>query len=171
MPKNDPQEVLDRATRMFGFVPNLIQEMARNPAVATVYLDGQEALAGGTLSNEERQVVQLAISAMNRCDYCMAAHLAGLRMSGVPDPELEAIARMEEPEDERLRALTTTVWKILEKRGFLSETDLADLGASRIDRSQLYEIIALIGLKTITNYINHINRTELDDVLKPHRQV
>jgi len=40
---------------------------------------------------------------------------------------------------------------------------LQSLGVSR---PELYELIAIIALKTISNYINHIQRTEVDTAFK-----
>lgn len=51
---------------------------------------------------------------------------------------------------------------VLAKKGWLSAEDLEALEADGIDRRQLYELIALIGLKTISTYINHIAHTEID---------
>ena len=41
------------------------------------------------------------------------------------------------------------------------------LEARGLDRAALYEIIALIGIKTITNYINHLAHTPVEEVFRP----
>ena len=52
---------------------------------------------------------------------------------------------------------------ILEKRGWLDPEELTRLEQQGINRAKLYEIIALSGLKTISNYINHIAQTPIDE--------
>jgi len=66
------------------------------------------------------------------------------------------------PEDRRLRSVVSATWQVLDTRGWLGPSDLGNLEAEGIDRAQLYEIVALVGLKTISNYVNHIAHTPVD---------
>lgn len=160
------EEVFAGVEKRFGFVPNVIREMAKSPAVARVYLGGQEALAAASLSPREQQAVQLAISAYNGCDYCRAAHGMGARMAGVAPEDVQAIERGGLPQEPRLRSLVSTTLLILEKRGGLREAEIRGIESQGLDRAQIYEVIALIGLKTISNYVNHIAHTELDPAFR-----
>jgi alkylhydroperoxidase family enzyme len=54
-------------------------------------------------------------------------------------------------------------WEILDVRGWLKAPDVERLRSEGIDRAQVYEIVALIGLKTISNWVNHIAHTEIDE--------
>ena len=146
----------------FGFVPNLIREMARSPAVAQVYLRGQDAMAQASLSGPEQQVVQLAVAVYNECPYCRAAHRAGCRRAGLAQAEIDLVEKGSLPEDRRLRSLVSATWQVLDTRGWLGTSDLANLEAEGVDRAQLYEVVAFVGLKTISNYINHIVHTTVD---------
>lgn len=162
--KTAKEEVLERARRAFGFVPNLIAGMAdRNPAVADAYLAATAALEGGSLSTKEQQVVMLAVSAYNDCHYCSAAHRTVAKGLGVSQSDLEAIDARNRPSDERLRRLVQATWTVLSERGWLAPEELEKL---EISQEELYEVIALIGLKTMTNYINHIQATEIDAPFK-----
>jgi hypothetical protein len=51
-------------------------------------------------------------------------------------------------------------------RGWLGRPDLERLAAEGIGLPQLYEIVALVGLKTISNYVNHIAHTEIDEAFR-----
>jgi AhpD family alkylhydroperoxidase len=167
MPEVDAQDaIFEEVKKKFGFVPNLIREMSRNPAVARVYLDGQAAIAGGVLSQREQQVIQLAVSVYNECDYCRAAHRLGTRMAGVAPGDIEAIQKGAPPEDARLRSLVSATWQVLDVRGSLTPPDLRALEAEGVDRAQLYEIVAIVGLKTVSNYINHIAHTPIDEAFR-----
>ena len=57
--------------------------------------------------------------------------------------------------------------RILEKRGWLSDVDESEFEDLGLGRPEFYEIIALIGIKTMSNYVNHIAETKLDE---PFRQ-
>ena len=157
------ERVLEKANRQFGFIPNLMLEMSANPAVANALLEAWRSLSEGHLTPGEQQVVMLAVSAWNDCHYCTAAHRAGGEMLGVARQDLERVDRRELPTDERLQTLTGATWRVLEKQGWLDAGDLAEFQERGIDRPQLYEIIAFVGLMLVTNYVNHIHGTQLDE--------
>ncbi len=157
------QEVLGKVKQTYGFVPNLYTEFAtHSSAVADVYLTAMKLIGEASLSPKEQQAVILAISSYNDCAYCKAAHSTVAGMVGMPEEEIEAITTGGLPVDTRLRSLITATRRILGKRGWLNEDDLAEFEAQDIDRGQIYEIIALIGIKTISNFVNHIAHTEID---------
>ena len=58
--------------------------------------------------------------------------------------------------------IVVTTRLILQKRGWLTAEELRNAEGNGISKTRLYEIIAYIGLKTITNYINHIAHTPVD---------
>ena len=159
-------EVFAAVRRKLGFVPNLIREMSKSPAVVRVYLEGQEAMAGASLTATEQQAVQLAVSAYNKCEYCQAAHRLGGRMAGIAGNDLDAIQKGALPEDGRLKSLVSATRLLLLRRGFLVEGDLTALEAEGVGRGQLYELVAVIGLKTISNYVNHIAHTDIDEAFR-----
>jgi AhpD family alkylhydroperoxidase len=158
-------QVQDAAAEAFGFVPNLIREIAaENPAVGELYLKANGLIEeGGVLSPPEQQAVILAISSYNDCHYCTKAHAVAGQQAGL---DAETVATINEgglPADDRLKSLVRATRRILGKRGWLSDIDeeeFADLG---LGRPVLYEIVALAGIKTISNYVNHIAGTEVDE--------
>ena len=154
-----------RAENAFGFVPNLIREMTDyNPTVASTYLASNAALEeGGVLTPAEQQVVILAISSHNSCHYCTKAHAAAGSAAGLSDEVIQTINEGGLPSDDRLKTLVQATRRILTTRGWLTEAHQEELEANGVDRAQLYEIVTLIGIKTISNYINHIGETEVDD--------
>ena len=156
------ETILSQVEQAYGFRPNLIEEMVTSPAAARVYLGGQEAMQEASLTEAEQNAVMLAVSTRNECHYCTAAHGAIGRQAGLSEDQVEAILEQEEPDDERLAVLVDAVDRILSKEGWLEEDDLAELARRGVDRARLYEVVALVGLKTISNYVNHIAGTEID---------
>jgi len=159
-------EVFEAVRKKYGFVPNLIREMSKSPAVARAYLGGQQALTEGKLTARDREAVQLAVSVYNECAYCRAAHRMGADATGIAPADVAAIERGDRADDPRVSALVAATWEILDVRGWLKAADLDRFQALGIDRAQIYEIVALIGLKTISNYVNHIAHTEIDKELR-----
>jgi len=158
------ETVRETAADVFGMVPNLVTEItSENPAVGDIYLEANARIEkNGVLSPAEQQAVILAISSYNDCHYCTKAHAVAGQQAGLDADTVDEINAGGLPADERLRSLVRATRRILGKRGWLSdadETEFSDLG---LNRPELYEIITLIGIKTISNYVNHIAGTEID---------
>ena len=149
----------------FGFVPNLIEEMLASPTATQVYLQGQAAMAEATLTPGQQQAVQLAISTANGCGYCSGAHATLAKAEGVSEADIQAVRDCGRPADPEIAGLVGATWLVMEKRGLLDSGDMMALEADGTSREALFEIIALVGLKTITSYINHIAGTQLDKQL------
>lgn len=159
----EAQAVLEKVNATYGFTPNLFVEMAtHSPAVAEVYFTSNQLFGGASLSPQETQAVILAVSAHNKCHYCTAAHRMVGKMTGLPESEIDAILAGEVPQDARLQSLVSATRQVLDRQGWLGEDNLRALDAKGVTRGQLYEIVTLIGIKTISNYINHIANTEVD---------
>src|SRR6056297_3412226 len=163
-PTDHADQVHEKAEQALGFVPNLIQEITKeNPAVADAYLTSQSIVEeGGVLSAAEQQAVILAVSSYNDCHYCTKAHAVAGQQAGLDADTTATIVEGGLPDDDRLKSLVRATRRILGKRGWLSDVDEAEFSDLGLDRPELYEIIALAGIKTISNFVNHIAGTEVD---------
>lgn len=161
------EQARQTAKQAFGFVPNLIDEMAtQNPAVAQTYLQANGTIEDGVLNPAEQQAVILTISAYNDCHYCTKAHAAVGQQAGLSKETISTILASGLPDDDRLAALARATRRIMGKRGWLNDDDLTELQSWGLDRDAIYEIVGLIGIKTMSNYINHIAGTEVDPQLQ-----
>ncbi len=151
-----PTDFHKRANDLFGFIPTLFEELVRSPAVANAYLSALEALKDGVLTDGERNIIMLAVSAANDSTCCMEVHRGMAQEEDAEVRDLNRISMQQLPNDMRLQALTQTTWRLLDKRGRLDVNDLQHLDSYGIEHRQIYEVIAIIGVKTIANYIQHI---------------
>lgn len=156
-------QIFDAVKKNFGFIPNLIRELATSPAAAQAYLSGAGALGAGELTAKEQQVVQVVVAAHNSCHYCTAAHGTSALGAGLAKDDLAKILAGESPADEQLATVVETTRLLLERRGWLSDAERTSVEARGVTRAELYEIIGFIGVKTISNYVNHIAQTEVDE--------
>ncbi len=155
--------ILTEVKTKFGFVPNLLKEMSVSPAALLVYLSTSETLSHGSLSPREQQAVQLAVSSVNYCHYCQAVHYTLGATAGMKDAELRAILNGKVNTTDPLNAVVQATRLLMDKKGWLDANDLRSLEAQGITKARLYEIIAFIGLKTMSNYIDHIVHTPVDE--------
>ncbi|MBI4383124.1 MAG: carboxymuconolactone decarboxylase family protein [Nitrospinae bacterium] len=166
-PQARAENILGKVRQEFGFVPNVIKEMVHSPAVAELYFGGIKTLRSASLNEREIQAISLTVAAFNGCSYCVAAHCTIAKKSGIDEKDIEALSKGDAPENNRLKTLTIASQLILEKKGWLNEMDLSDLADKGIDKTQIYEIVAVIGLKTLATYINHIAHTPIDKEFAP----
>jgi AhpD family alkylhydroperoxidase len=145
-----------------GFIPNAVEEMLISPPVTALVLTGKKLLAGASLSAREQSAIELFIAVHNGCDYCRVWHEGlGLR-TGLAADEMRRIIAGQPAGDDRLRVLLRATARILAVGGRLEDSERAQLAAAGVDRRQLFEIVALVGLNVITNTINTLAATPPD---------
>src|SRR5260370_38953276 len=90
----DIREVYETNREKLGFVPNVFRAYARRPEHFRAFMAYHDVLMKGPggLSRAEREAIVVAVSAENRCQYCMTAHGAALRILGNDVPLAEQIA-------------------------------------------------------------------------------
>lgn len=146
----------------FGMVPNLIRKMSTAPVLAEAYLTLSDIFEKGGFSETERQVVLLAASYSNNCEYCVGAHSVIADMFKVPADVTDAIRDNQPINDSKLQALRQFVHRVTERRAVLDEDEMASFFAAGYGPQHVLEVILGIGLKTLSNYTNHLAGTELD---------
>ncbi len=119
------KELLAAAQAKYGFVPNLMGEMAEAPSMLEAYMTMGKALETSSLTPQEQQVVVLTVSYLNECAYCMTAHSAVAKMVGLPNDEISALRAGQPLSDAKLEALSTFTGILVEKRGRPSEEEVA----------------------------------------------
>lgn len=162
----DARPLLDKVEQGFGFVPNIMGVGAEAPAWVEAYLSLGDILGRSSLSKEEQQVVLLSVSTQNRCDYCVAAHTASGERAGVAAEVIEAIRAGTEVPDAKLEALRRFTQAIVDKRGWVSEADVQGFLDAGFTRAQVLEVLVGVSMKTLSNYLNHMAETPLDEPLK-----
>lgn len=163
--------ILERAQKQVGFIPNMYANMANTPAILDTYLHGYgQFRAESGFSPAEQEVIFLAISKVNGCSYCMAAHsMIADKVSGVPAPVLDAIRNGKSILDAKLAALFAFTIEMTTSRGRPSaDTARAFLAQGYTEKHILYVVLAL-AVKTLSNYSNHLFETPVDERFVPYK--
>jgi uncharacterized peroxidase-related enzyme len=156
------KETLAGAKKAYGFVPNLLAVMAEAPALLEAYRSLGALFDKTSLSPSERQVVLLTASYENACEYCIAAHTVIAGMQKVPNDVVQAIRDGKPILDRKLQALRRFTAAIVNSRGWPSDADTEAFLSAGYSRAQILEVVLGIGMKTLSNYTNHIADTPLD---------
>ena len=87
-----------RATRKTDFINNFWKALASHPpTLRRTWESLKSIMAPGALDLLTKEMVYLAVSATNGCDYCIASHTASARRHGMTDEmlgELMAVVGM-----------------------------------------------------------------------------
>jgi uncharacterized peroxidase-related enzyme len=155
------KELLDQVHKKLGFVPNMMRTMAVSPAVLDGYLGLSGALAGGALTPQVREQIALAVGEANGCQYCVSAHTAIGKRLGMTEAELEA-SRDGGSREPKVAAALTFARALVERRGAVSDADIARVREAGWSDGEVAEIVAHVAINVFTNYFNLTAGTEID---------
>lgn len=156
----DNQAIFDQLAKNLGFVPNLYAAYAYNDTALNDYLQFQNRKS--TLKAKEREVINLVVSQVNGCQYCLAAHTALGKMNGFNDEQILEIRKGEVSFDAKIDALAKFVKNIVINR---SKPDVAVVEAffnAGYTKANLVDVIIVIGDKIISNFIHGTTQIPID---------
>ncbi|MEM7186091.1 MAG: carboxymuconolactone decarboxylase family protein [Bacteroidota bacterium] len=154
------QGIFDSLEKALGFVPNLYATYAHSETALQNYLNLSNAKT--SLRAKEKEVVNLAVSQVNECDYCLAAHTAIGKMNGFSDEQIAELRQGYASFDARLDALARLAKNITENRGAADQEVVDHFFASGFDKGNLIDTIVLVGDKTISNYLHRTTQVPVD---------
>lgn len=125
---------------------------------------GKSKLANrkSTLKAKEREIINLVVSQVNNCDYCLAAHTAMGKMNGFTDEQILEIRGGRATFDEKYDALARFVRDATINRSHPAVESVERLLDAGYSLSNLIDIIMVIGDKTISNFINGTTQIPVD---------
>jgi uncharacterized peroxidase-related enzyme len=155
------KDLLDAVKDKLGLVPNMTKVMASSPAVLESYLSFSGALAGGLLDAKTREQLALLTAQQNHCDYCLSAHTAIGKMVGLNREQIVA-SREGVGSSPKTTAALTFARRVLDTKGQIAETDLAEARSAGFSDGEVAEIIAHVALNVFTNYFNIATDVDID---------
>ena len=160
LPEVDPlppatQAYFDKCVEKLGLVPNVLRayahDIAKLDAFAAMY--NELMLGESGLSKLEREMIAVAVSAENRCFYCLVAHGAAVRaLSG--DPALGEMLVMNyrvAPLDARQRAMLDFAVLMTTASATIAEADREALRAVGFSDRDIWDIAAVAGFFNMSN--------------------
>ncbi len=154
------QALFDGLKKGLGMVPNLYATMAHSERALGTYLALQNA--GSSIQGKAREVVNLVVSQVNGCEYCLAAHTVIGGMVGFTADQIMEIRRGRASFDARLDALARLVERIASERGHADPARLQAFFDAGWTTEHLVDAIVVIGDKTVTNYLHATTRVPVD---------
>jgi uncharacterized peroxidase-related enzyme len=154
------QAIFDKLQSGLGMVPNLYATFAHSPTALGDYLTLQNRKS--SLRTKEREVINIVVSQVNECEYCLAAHTVLGKMNGFTDEQIIEIRHGSASFDFKLNALAQFVEAVAEQRGKPTADQTEALFAAGYNRENLIDIVITIGDKIITNYLHGVTQVPVD---------
>ncbi|MCX4186511.1 carboxymuconolactone decarboxylase family protein [Methylophaga sp. OBS4] len=168
---DDNHETLVKAKKNLGFIPNMYRNMATVPGLLETYLYGYDQFRQqSAFTPAEQEVVLLTISRENGCSYCVSAHsMIADKMSNVPVEVTDAIRDDQAIPDPKLAALHAFTRVMHDNRGLPEEEDVRAFLQAGYSERHILDIVTAIGVKTLSNYTNHLFHTEVDEMFESRK--
>lgn len=158
------QAIFDNLQKALGFVPNLYATIAYSKNGLEKYLAYQNAKT--SLSNKEKEAVNLIVSQVNNCEYCLSAHTVIGKMNGFSDEQLLDI-RKGKSTDSKLDALVKLAAEITQTRGNANADIVDAFFAQGYTNENLVDLILQISDKTAMNYLHNLTKVPVDFPVAP----
>ena len=153
------QANFDALQKAIGMVPNLYAVIAYSENGLSRYLNFQGAKT--SLSNKEKEAVNLIVSEVNGCRYCQSAHTVLGKMNGFTDAEVIDL-RNGHSVNTKLNALVGLAKDITENNGKVNEANLSAFYAAGYDNGNLVDLILQVSDKIAMNYLHNLAQITID---------
>ncbi len=155
------KQLLEAVHARFKITPNSMRVMANSAAVLEGFLNFSGALAGGRLEAKLREAIALEVGEQNQCQYCVSAHTAIGKLTGLTDAEIE-YAREGRSSSRKDAAALEFARVVLVNRGSVTDADFEAVRQAGFGDGEIAEIIAHVALNVFTNYFNTAAEVEVD---------
>ena len=150
-----------------GFVPNVFLTLARRPDEFRAFFAYHDALMDkeGGLTKAEREMIVVATSAANQCQYCVIAHGAILRIRAKNPLIADQIAVNYRKADitPRQRAMLDFAMKVSRAAEEVSDADFAAVATHGFSEDDIWDITAIAAFFALSNRLANVTGMRAND--------
>ena len=164
----DLRERIEAVNEKAGFIPNIFLTLARRPEEFRAFFAYHDTLMDKEtpgLSMAEREMIVVATSARNQCQYCVIAHGAILRIrAGNPLIADQLAANYRKADvSERQRAMLDYALKVSSQAESVDEADYQQLNLHGFDDEDIWDIGAISAFFGLSNRIVNMSSMRTND--------
>lgn len=164
---DDIRERILKVQEKAGFVPNVFLMLAYRPDEFRAFLAYHDTLMDkpGGLTQAEREMIVVATSAVNQCQYCIIAHGAILRVRAKNPLIADQVAGNYRKADisPRQRAMIDFAMKISQRAYEVSEDDSVDLRAHGFSDDDIWDIASISAFFGMSNRLANFTSLRPND--------
>jgi uncharacterized peroxidase-related enzyme len=152
---DDVRERIAAVQEKSGFVPNVFLALARRPDEFRAFFAYHDALMEkpGTLTKAEREMIVVATSGVNQCQYCVVAHGAILRIRARNPLVSDQVAVNYRKADlsPRQKAMLDFAVKVAERSQAIDDSDYEELKRHGFSDEDAWDIAAIAAMFAMSN--------------------
>lgn len=164
---NDIRDRFDAVQEKAGFVPNVFVTLAHRPDEFRAFMAYHDTLMEKDegLSKAEREMIVVATSNANQCQYCVVAHGAILRIRAKNPLVADQVAINYRKADisERQRVMLDFAMKVSQDSGAANETDFVALHEQGFDDEAIWDIGAIAAFFALSNRMANLTGMRPND--------
>jgi uncharacterized peroxidase-related enzyme len=143
-----------------GFIPNVFLVLAHRPEEFRAFFAYHDALMDkpGNLTKAEREMIVVATSNLNQCQYCVVAHGAILRIRA-KDPLIAdqvAVNYRKADISDRQKAMLDFAVRVSTEAQKVSESDFATLESHGFTEEDIWDIAAISAFFGLSNRLANV---------------
>ena len=143
-----------------GFIPNVFLVLAHRPEEFRAFFAYHDALMDkpGNLTKAEREMIVVATSNLNQCQYCVVAHGAILRIRA-KDPLIAdqvAVNYRKADISDRQKAMLDFAVRVSNEAQKVSESDFAALKSHGFTEEDIWDIAAISAFFGLSNRLANV---------------
>ena len=150
-----------------GFVPNVFLVLAHRPDEFRAFFAYHDALMEkeGGLTKAEREMIVVATSGANQCQYCVVAHGAILRIRAKDPRVADQVAVNYRKADitPRQVALLDFAMKVSRQSGEIGEADFAAMHSAGFSDDDIWDAGAIAALFALSNRMANLTSMRPND--------
>lgn len=152
---DDVAERLQTVEQKAGFIPNVMRVLARRPAEFRAFMAYHDTLMEGDsgLTKAEREMIVVATSGANHCQYCVVAHGAILRIRAKNPYIADQVATNYRQADltDRERAILDYAMKVSQQSAQVTKADREAAKSAGLSDEDLWDIASISAFFAMSN--------------------
>lgn len=157
----EAKAALDSVQAAFGGLPNLMKKLAISPQMLSGVMALNQGVTQGALEPTLVEQIALVTSRINQCEYCVAVHVQVGQQFGLEREEL--VCNLQgTASDPKSQAVLNFTKDVVVQRGQVSPEQVRKLNEVGLSNQAILEIVGVIGLYTLLNYVKHLTQPVLD---------
>ncbi|MFL9870907.1 carboxymuconolactone decarboxylase family protein [Paraburkholderia megapolitana] len=159
---------LNGLAQAFGMVPNIAGAIAGSPRLINGLVVVFQQAHSGIFTEAEVQTLLLTNAVTNAATWPVAFHSFLALKEGLSEVDVQAIRERRLPQDDKLAALSRLARTLIEKRGRVSDEDVAAFTAAGFEASRVLDVILVVAASTMTNYTASVTQPPLEELFQSH---
>ncbi|MFV0295721.1 MAG: peroxidase-related enzyme [Hyphomicrobiaceae bacterium] len=157
---DDIRQRIEKVQEKSGFIPNVFLALAHRPDEFRAFMAYHDALMDkpGPITKAEREMIVVATSGANQCQYCVVAHGAILRVRAKNPLIADQVAINYRKADitPRQHAMLDFAMKVSQRAAEVDDADIAAVKAHGFTDEDVWDITAIASFFALSNRLANV---------------